>query len=119
MVLTFLAGPDLRLRRVEATKGLSRGASDDRVRGALRRAPGSAGKQGYGRSPELSSRLTYILSSTFEGSSHLERPERRFFLNLHFCLNLARGGLTWHKRPRQRSFTDKTHARRLTWPAGR
>ena len=29
------------------------------------------------------------------------------------------GVLTWHKRPRQRSFIDKTHARRLTWPAGR
>ena len=43
-----------------------------------------AGKQGYGRSPELSLKSTYIFSSTFEGSSHLERPERRFFRNLHF-----------------------------------
>ena len=43
-----------------------------------------AGKQGYGRSPELSLKSTYIFSSTFEGSSHLERPERRFFRNLNF-----------------------------------
>ena len=43
-----------------------------------------AGKQGYGRSPELSLKSIYIFSSTFEGSSHLERPERRFFRNLHF-----------------------------------
>ena len=43
-----------------------------------------AGKQGYGRSPELSLKSIYIFSSTFGGSSHLERPERRFFRNLHF-----------------------------------
>ena len=47
-----------------------------------------AGKQGYGRSPELSLKSTYIFSSTFEGSSHLERPERRFFRNLHFRISI-------------------------------
>ena len=34
---------------------------------------------------------TYICSSTFEGSSHLERPERRFFRNLHFGVEASRG----------------------------
>ena len=54
-------------------------ARDDLVRGALWTVHPGAEKRGYGRSPELSSRVDYIFSSTFEGSSRLERPERRFF----------------------------------------
>ena len=51
-----------------------------------------AGKRGYGRSPELSLKSIYIFSSTFEGSSHLERTERRFFRNLHFSVEHPRLG---------------------------
>ena len=49
-----------------------------------------AGKQGYGRSPELSLKSMTIFSSTFEGSSHLERPERRFFSKFALLLGAVR-----------------------------
>ena len=38
------------------------------------RPAGSAGRQGYGRSLELSSKFATICSSAFEGLSHLEPP---------------------------------------------
>ena len=65
-------------------RGPGRCYCSDRVRADVGRMPGKAGKEGYALSPELSLKQTYIFSSTFEGSSHLERPERRFFRNLHF-----------------------------------
>ena len=71
-------------------------------------SPRNAGKQCYRWSPELSLKSVTMFSSTFEGSSHLERPERRFFQNLHFGRALlglfgwnfggpfrARNGLPW------------------------
>ena len=45
----------------------------------------------YGRSPELSSKPNTFSWSTFWGLSHLERPERRFFRNMHFCQGMFGG----------------------------
>ena len=47
--------------------------------GSSREAPGRAGRRGCGWSPELSSKLHTIILSTFEGLSHLERPDQLLF----------------------------------------
>ena len=49
------------------------------VPGGLGRMPGKAGKQGSGRSLELSWKWGTIPWSTFGGSAHLEGPECRRF----------------------------------------
>ena len=52
--------------------------ASDQVRAGLGSMPGSAGKQGYGWSPELSLKSVTLSWSTFEGWTQLEHPELRF-----------------------------------------
>ena len=58
---------------------VSREDASDGVREGLVSIPRKAGKQGYGRSPELPSTSDTILFSTLRVPSHLERPEHLLF----------------------------------------